>query len=257
MAKYVRSPDRFSQLWLKIVARRLTCLWPDCMGMAMCHSPREVQAPPSALIHPVLYSFRRCPYAIRARLALAISGMACALREVKLSAKPPAMLLASSKGTVPVLVLPDGKVIDESLDIMRWALGSRDPEGWLERDDPQLIAQNDGPFKRDLDRYKYPQRHGIDGLAHRESGLAFLWAIDTRLATAGQLCGPLPGLTDAAILPFVRQFAAVDPNWFAAQPLRHLKVWLASHLASELFHMAMIRHALWAPDDQPILFPLP
>lgn len=206
--------------------------------------------------NPLLYSFRRCPYAMRARLALAISGRTCTLREVKLSAKPPAMLAASAKGTVPVLVLSDGKVLDESLDIMRWALVQSDPEGWLERDAPEWIARSDGPFKHDLDRYKYPERHDSDGLAHRESGLDFLRAIDGRLAGAGQLCGPVRGLADAAILPFVRQFAAIDREWFAAQPLPHLKLWLTGHLGSSLFQMIMARHAPWSPGDPPVVFPL-
>jgi glutathione S-transferase len=223
----------------------------------MRHSPAECHELPGSPIYPVLYSFRRCPYAMRARLALAISGMACALREVKLSAKPPAMLVASPKGTVPVLVLPDGQVIDESLDIMRWALAHRDPEGWLARDDAEWIAINDGPFKQDLDRYKYPERHGMDGLAHRERGLDFLRAMDGRLAGAGQLCGGARGLADAAILPFVRQFASVDRDWFAEQPLPHLKVWLAGHLGSALFHTVMIRRAPWSPGDPPVIFAAP
>ena len=168
---------------------------------------------------PVLYSFRRCPYAMRARLALAVSGTRGELREVRLSAKPQAMLAASPKGTVPVLVLPGGTVLDESLDIMRWALTNRDPEGWLARDDAGLIAMNDGPFKHDLDRYKYPERYGVDAGAHREGGLAFLREIDRRLAHTAQLCGAARGLTDAAIMPFVRQFAAVDREWFGALPL--------------------------------------
>ena len=211
----------------------------------------DVSGSPGA---PVLYSFRRCPYAMRARLALAISGGLCILREVKLSAKPPEMLLASPKGTVPVLVLPDGGVIDESLDIMRWALRSCDPEGWLERGAPDLVAMNDGPFKHDLDRYKYPERHGGDGVAHRESGFEFLRLLDGRLAGAGQLCGQARGLADAAIMPFVRQFAAVDADWFAAQPLPHLKVWLNGHLASALFQQVMTRRAPWSPGDSPVIF---
>ena len=201
---------------------------------------------------PVLYSFRRCPYAMRARLALAVSAAPCELREVKLSAKPRAMLDASPKGTVPVLVLPGGKVLDESLDIMRWALANRDPEGWLTRDDAELIAMNDGPFKHDLDGYKYPERCSTDARAHRESGLAFLREIDRRLAGAGQLCGPARGLTDAAIMPFVRQFAAVDRQWFDAQPLPHLQVWLAGHLASGLFETIMARVTTWSPHDTPV-----
>ncbi|MBB6124036.1 glutathione S-transferase [Sphingobium subterraneum] len=223
----------------------------------MRHFPSESQERPGTQTHPVLYSFRRCPYAMRARLALAISGVACVLREVKLSAKPPTMLAASPKGTVPVLVLPDDTVIDESLDIMRWALRNRDPEGWLERDDPQWIARNDGPFKHNLDRYKYPGRYGSDGLVHREKGLDFLRAIDERLAGTGQLCGSARGLADAAILPFVRQFAAVDREWFAAQSLPHLKAWLSGHLTSALFQRIMMHSAPWSPGDPPIIFPQP
>lgn len=190
---------------------------------------------------PVLFSFRRCPYAMRARLALAISETPYALREVKLSAKPPEMLAASPKGTVPVLVLPDGRVIDQSLDIMRWALALNDPEGWLTRDDPALIAANDGPFKHNLDRYKYPDRHQSDPVAHRNEALTFLREIDSRLSAAGQLCGSKRGIADAAILPFIRQFAAVDPVWFEAQPLPHLKTWLADHIGSTLFVKIMAR----------------
>ena len=218
-------------------------------------NPDEPQTP---TVIPVIYGFRRCPYAMRARLALAISGTACELREVKLSAKPQPMLAASPKGTVPVLVLPDGQVIDESLDIMRWALQNRDPEGWLARENAMLIATNDGPFKHALDRYKYPERHGVDAIEHRGKGLAFLCQIDDRLAGAGQLCGAVRGLTDAAIIPFVRQFVAVDPAWFDAQPLAHLKHWLAGHLASDLFTAIMIRVAPWSPGDQPFVFaPMP
>ena len=208
-------------------------------------------------IDPVLYSFRRCPYAMRARLALAVSGTLCELREVKLSAKPRAMLAVSPKGTVPVLVLPDGAVIDESLDIMRWALANRDPEGWLTRNDPALIVANDGSFKYDLDRYKYPDRYGVDPIPHRDSGLTFLRDIDGRLAGAGQLCGPARGLADAAIMPFVRQFAAIDRQWFDTLPLPHLKLWLAGHLASEILAAAMTRFAPWSPGDGPIIFPPP
>ena len=198
---------------------------------------------------PVLYSFRRCPFAMRARLALAISGTRCVLREVRLSRRPAAMLAASPKGTVPVLVLDDGAVLEESLSIMRWALARNDPEGWLERDDPDLIARNDGPFKRDLDRYKYPDRHGSNPLAHREQGLKFLSMLDARLSGAGQLCGAQRGMADVAIMPFVRQFAAVDPGWFTAQPIPSLQAWLADHRASPLFEAIMTRHEPWSPGD--------
>lgn len=198
---------------------------------------------------PVLYSFRRCPYAIRARLALAISETPYALREVQLARKPDAMLEASPKGTVPVLVLADGSVIEESSQIMRWALGRNDPEGWLERDDAALIERNDGPFKQDLDRYKYPERHYSDALAHRQRGMEFLSLLDARLSDHAHLCGAKRGIADAAIVPFVRQFAAVDSDWFAAQPIPRLQEWLAEYLASPLFATVMLRVAPWSPGD--------
>jgi glutathione S-transferase len=207
----------------------------------------------TAAANPVLYSFRRCPYAMRARLALAVSGMRHELREVRLANKPAAMLLASPKGSVPVVVRPDGTVIEESLDIMRWALGAEDPEAWLSRDDPALIAINDGAFKHDLDRYKYAERHGSDRAAHRESGFVFLRELDGRLMGAGQLCGRARGFADAAIMPFVRQFAAVDREWFDAQPLSHLKAWLHGHLASRLFNTIMVRLPAWSPGDLPVI----
>ena len=203
---------------------------------------------------PILYSFRRCPYAIRARLALGVSGTRYELREVKLQAKPASMLAISPKATVPVLVLPDGQVIDESLSIMRWALSSCDPEGWLERDDAELIAKNDGPFKYHLDRYKYPNRHASDPLAHRERGLTFLREIEARLSASRQLCGSRRGLADTAIMPFVRQFAAVDRDWFDTQPLPHLRAWLDDHLKSELFSSTMLRVAVWLPSNPSLVF---
>jgi glutathione S-transferase len=202
---------------------------------------------------PILYSFRRCPYAMRARLAILASGTVCELREVKLSAKPAALIEASPKATVPVLVQPDGAVIAESLEIMRWCLGQSDPAGWLARDDPTLIAANDGPFKRNLDAYKYPDRQRDPGV-HRAAGLTFLTELDSRLAGQGQLCGAAPGLADMAIMPFVRQFAAIDPAWFAAQPLPQLKPWLAGHLKSALFAAIMVRFAPWQAGDAPVFF---
>lgn len=201
---------------------------------------------------PVLYSFRRCPYAMRARLAIAVSSEGCVLREVKLSAKPEAMLAASPKGTVPVLVLPDGKVIDESLDVMRWALARQDPELWLHGEDTALIGRNDGPFKHDLDHYKYPDRFGADPLKHRALGLDFLRELDSRLGRSSQLCGPVRSLADAAIMPFVRQFAAVDQIWFNDQALPQLQRWLADFSSSELFNVIMLRVAPWSPGDRPV-----
>jgi glutathione S-transferase len=204
---------------------------------------------------PILYSFRRCPYAMRARMALWVAGIAVELREVKLAAKPPELIAASPKATVPVLVLPDGTVIDESLAIMRWALEQHDPEGWLAGDDAALIATNDGPFKHHLDRAKYPGRYDEDGVTdHRAAALALLMPPEARLETAPFLGGSSTGLTDIALFPFIRQFAAIDPDWFAAQPLPHVQAWLERYAASCLFASIMPKFAPWQAGDAPVRF---
>jgi glutathione S-transferase len=201
----------------------------------------------------LLYSFRRCPYAMRARLALLASGERFELREIVLRDKPAAMLAASPKGTVPVLQLDDGRVIDESLDIMLWALGGNDPERWLAGYDAALVEAFDTHFKHHLDRYKYAERHGADPIAHRDAGLQMLAQLDARLSDSANLGGPQRGLSDMAIFPFVRQFAAVDRDWFAAQPVSRVQEWLARHVASPLFDQAMLRLAPWTPGDPPLL----
>lgn len=201
----------------------------------------------------LLYSFRRCPYAMRARLALLVSGEPFELREVVLRAKPAAMLAASPKGTVPVLVLADGRVIDESLDIMLWALGRNDPERWLAGYDAALVEAFDTRFKHHLDRYKYAERHGSDPIAHRDAAVAMLGLLEARLSDSAYLCGPQRALSDMAIFPFVRQFAAVDPDGFAAQPIARVQAWLARHIASPTFAQAMLRLAPWKPGDPPIV----
>jgi glutathione S-transferase len=207
---------------------------------------------------PILYSFRRCPYAMRARMALWVAGVTVELREVKLAAKPPALLAASPKGTVPVLVLGDGEVIDQSLDIMRWALGQKDPEGWLAGDDAGLIAVNDGVFKHHLDRAKYPGRYEEDGMTdHRAAALALLAPLEARLEGAPYLTGETRALTDIALLPFIRQFAAIDAGWFAAQPLPHLQGWLAGLLASDLFAAVMGKYTPWQEGDAPVFLEPP
>jgi glutathione S-transferase len=196
---------------------------------------------------------------MRARMALWVAGVTVTLREVKLAAKPPALIAASPKGTVPVLVLADGpndgSVIDQSLDIMRWALGQNDPEGWLAGEDAGLIAANDGPFKHHLDRAKYPGRYEEEnGTDHRAAALALLAPLEARLADAPYLCGDARSLTDIALLPFIRQFAAIDPAWFAAQPCPRLQGWLDGMLASDLFAAVMPKFAPWAEGDAPVLF---
>ena len=203
---------------------------------------------------PILYSFRRCPYAMRARLALLASGTTCEIREVKLSDKPAELPALSPKATVPVLQSPDGRVIDQSLDIMRWALARNDPEGWLERSDDALISGNDGPFKHHLDRYKYPDRHGTDPAEHRAAALDLLRPLEARLQASLYLCGDLMGLADAALMPFLRQYAATDHAWFDALPLPGLQAWLARLTASPMFDAAMVRLAPWKSGDAAILF---
>jgi glutathione S-transferase len=195
---------------------------------------------------PILYSFRRCPYAMRARLALDVSGQAHELREIALRNKPAEMLEASPKGTVPVLVLPDGAVIDESLDIMLWALGCNDPERWLTPESDSLggmralIAQFDSHFKSNLDRYKYPARfEASDPSVSRTAACQDLELLEQRLARGAYLAGSAVSLVDMAIAPFVRQFANVDATWFASLPLGGVRRWLATIVTSERFERIM------------------
>ncbi len=194
---------------------------------------------------PILYSFRRCPYAMRARLALHVSKTSLEHREILLRDKPAQMLEISPKGTVPVLLLPDGSVLEESLDIMRWALAQNDPEGWLNGTDEDLIAANDGQFKHHLDRYKYANRHDTDPAEHRAACVAQLEILESCLSGQPYLCGQTRSITDAAIMPFVRQFAHTDRDWFYAQPLPAVQAWLAGWLDSELFAAIMVKHDLW------------
>lgn len=208
---------------------------------------------------PILYSFRRCPYAMRARLAILVSGQVCELREVKLSDKPAELIAASPKATVPVLVTPAGRVIDESLDIMIWALERNDPEGWLSppggdnAEMMRLIGLIDGPFKRHLDRYKYGNNRfaddnggaGVDPNEQREAGVAVLGEFEQRLQHSRYLFGERPTLADFATPTFVRQFANTDQEWFAAQPLPGVQRWLAEFLASPLFEACMEKYEPW------------
>ena len=211
---------------------------------------------------PLLYSFRRCPYAMRARLALLSSGIRCEIREIVLRDKPTAMLAASPKGTVPVLITEAGEVLAESLDIMLWALGQNDPENWLR---PQhgtldemlaLIAANDRGFKLDLDRYKYPERYpDVEALIHRESGAEFLMRLEKRLEKTCYLFGAHPALADMAIAPFVRQFAHTDKAWFAEQDWPRLRTWLDALLNTASYATVMTRYASWQEQQPTEYFP--
>lgn len=199
---------------------------------------------------PVLYSFRRCPYAMRARMALRYSGIQVDVHEVSLKNKPQAMLQISPKGTVPVLAIPNGAVIDESLNIMRWALAQHDPEDWLMLGAPTLgqeaevlIAENDGAFKQALDHYKYATRfpeHPAE--FYRAEGEVFLQALELRLSKTRYLCREQCSLPDIAIFPFIRQFTSVDEAWFRQAPYPALENWLKQLLESRLFISIMEKH---------------
>ena len=188
----------------------------------------------------VLYSFRRCPYAMRARMALRYSGVPLSIVEVSLKAKPAEMLAASPKGTVPVLVCADGSVIEQSLDIMHWALARHDPDNWLQPGCAALIEENDTRFKVLLDRYKYAIRYPEHPMEYyRAQGAEFLQRLEDVLARSAYLAGPALSLADVALAPFVRQFAHVDRDWFEQAPYPRLNAWLEQFLASELFSSVM------------------
>lgn len=207
---------------------------------------------------PILYSFRRCPYAMRARLALAASGVQVELREIVLRDKPQAFLNASPSGTVPCLVA-GSEVIDESLEIMRWALARNDPEGWLDRarESSDWIARADGPFKTALDRTKYATRYAdADPERERLKANAFLGDLNAQIGEKGWIF-EAPGLADFAILPFVRQFAMIDRPRFDAEPWPHLHPWLGHFLASTRFAQIMTRYPKWQAGDPVTQFPDP
>lgn len=199
---------------------------------------------------PLLYTYRRCPYAMRARMALLQAGAAFDAHEIVLRDKPAELLALSPKGTVPVLRLPDGGVLEQSLDIVRWAFTHKgDGAGWWARaqseDNLALVATCDGPFKHHLDRTKYPERFGetaeIKANHHAQAVQVLLQPLDARLQQSAQLGGATPCATDIALFPFVRQFAAVEPAWFDGLPLPALQSWLRGWLAHDLFSRAMAK----------------
>lgn len=203
---------------------------------------------------PILYSFRRCPYAMRARLALDVSGVQTELREILLRDKPQAFLDASPSATVPCLVT-DTRTIDESLDIMIWALQQNDPEGWLDMpaEGHAWIARADGPFKTALDRTKYATRYpDEDPKTHRQNASEFLSDLNAQIT---EWMFDTPTLADHAILPFVRQFAFIDKVWFDAQPWPALQGWLERFLASDRFARIMVKYPPWQAGDAPVRFP--
>jgi glutathione S-transferase len=212
---------------------------------------------------PILYSFRRCPYAMRARLAIASSQRQCELREVVLKDKPAQLIALSPKATVPVIQTVEGQVIDESMDIAFWALNQNDPEQWLQSLSEQqhdelreLIALNDGEFKYYLDRYKYADRYPEHPEQYyREQGEKTFAKLEALLADNGCLLNERWTLADIALLPFVRQFAFVDKAWFDSAPYPHVRQWLNDFLDSKAFKQIMPKFAQWHDGDEPVIFP--
>ena len=209
---------------------------------------------------PVLYSFRRCPYAMRARMAIFYSGVQVELREIVLRNKPEEMLSCSPKGTVPVLVSGTDEVFDESLEIMHWALNKNDPDDWLQKDNidsEPLIAENDSQFKYFLDRYKYSDRYPEFSQAHyRGQGELFLAQLNQHLEQHTYLMNNQLTLADIAIAPFIRQFAHVDKTWFDQCQYSAVRLWLNRILESDLFTGCMKKYTPWKPEDQPVIFPI-
>lgn len=231
------------------------------IGASYGAESNETRAPASGDL-PVLYSFRRCPYAMRARMALSVSGTKCQIREIVLRDKPDAMLAASGKGEVPVLVL-NGTVLDQSLDIMFWCLSRHDPQQWLSPEQASveqmrnLIELADGEFKFHLDRYKYANRYeGAVAEQHRMLASMFVHRLHARLLTNDYLFGSKPCLADIAIFPFIRQFANTDRDWFDDQPWSRVSDWLASFLDSVLFKQIMFKYDVWIEGDPIVVFPL-
>lgn len=213
-----------------------------CMGMFTTVMPETVR--------PILYSFRRCPYAMRARMALRLAGIEWEHREVNLKDKPQAMLAISPKGTVPVLELPDGSILEESLDILIWALEQKNLAGILSPqrlDMLELIRESDTDFKSDLDRYKYPTRYDdvTDPMVHREKCEAFLGKLDSLLQNQKYLFGDDLTFADIAIFPFIRQFSRVEEEWFYSLPYSALQRWLTELIESEVFLSIMDKHDFW------------
>lgn len=211
-------------------------------------------------MRPILYSFRRCPYAMRARMAIFYSGQECELREVVLKNKPQAMLDISPKGTVPVLQLSD-RIIDESIDVMRWALLQNDSDGWLESElNHELVINNDSAFKRALDQYKYfdrfPENQQSYYFKQAQPYLQMLeqHMVANKLGSCFLLNQQISAI-DVAIFPFIRQFAFVDKAAFDQLDLPKLQQWLEWHLESDLFNAVMQKYSAWVPQQiETVLF---
>ncbi|MDG1995751.1 MAG: glutathione S-transferase [Emcibacteraceae bacterium] len=208
--------------------------------------------------HPILYSFRRCPYAMRARLALMACNITCELREVVLRDKPKEMIEISPKATVPVMQLKSGEVIDESRDIIDWAVKNNDPQNWSPflKEMNELADINDFEFKEHLDKYKYSSRNiDLSKEDHRENGDFFLKKLNDILYDSLFLSADHQTVTDIAIFPFIRQFAFVDKAYFDDRPYQSLQRWLDWHIESDTFKDIMHKYARWEPVHDTVYFP--
>ncbi len=212
--------------------------------------------------HPILYSLRRCPYAMRARLALLQAKQTVVLRDIVMTNIPPEMLAVSPTGTVPLLILDDSSIVDESLDIMIWALDQNDPNNLLYSEQPDvlpsmlsLINRNDNDFVNALDKYKAASRyHDSDEHHFREQCESFISHIEYCLKEHKYLMGPHPSLADYALLPFLRKFSRIDRKWYLQAPYPNLQNWLNTHYENPLYSKAMKKYPQWLDHREVIFF---
>ncbi|WP_285163097.1 glutathione S-transferase [Shewanella goraebulensis] len=211
---------------------------------------------------PVLYSLRNCPFAMRARIAIYKSQQAVLLRDLVLSDKPAEMLLASPKGTVPVVVTPNGTVIEESYELMLWALTQGDPDDLLCADNDEafdamltLIYQFDSEFKRCLENYKCAKRYSESNIAEcRQACEIYIEQLEKLLSQHSYLMADRESLADIALLPFIRQFARVERQWYLQSPYPNLRAWLNRYLQSKMFSKVMTKHPLWLENKEDVVF---
>ena len=211
---------------------------------------------------PILYSLRQCPYAMRARMGLLLAKQPVLLRDIVMKNIPADMLSVSAKGTVPVLLFEDSSVIDESLDIMIWALGVNDPANLLYRHEPDafslmldLIKRNDTEFVDSLNKYKAAARyHDVNVVVCRQECESYISHLEQRLTEHEFLMGVTPSLADYAILPFIRQFSRVDRKWYLQSPYQNIQRWLEIHYQNPLFSRAMTKYSQWLDSKEDILF---
>lgn len=208
---------------------------------------------------PVLYSYHRCPYCMRAHMALFNSGIKVELREVDINNMPEEAASISPKATVPILVFNDGTFIDESWDIVKWALAQNDPDNWLGKDNAylldaeMLVETNDFSFKEDLDHYKdsdhYPQQRDQD---YRQACEEFLLELEDMLSDSQYLLSDAMSLADIGVFPFILQFSQVDKEWFVQSPYPRVQHWLNRIIGSSLFQHIFQKHKIWRPGDSPV-----